>query len=101
MSQDWSIDTIVHALPSPELRQKALRDIHLAPLDQLARVVAKWQTIGERWKTTEQPRIDAARAHLEEHNTLPDEYTETEESAQGFDAWKQQMEQLRQQRGAA
>ncbi|WP_276314583.1 hypothetical protein [Streptomyces sp. AcE210] len=38
---DWSIDTIVHARPSPDMRQQALRIVHLAPVGQLDTVVAK------------------------------------------------------------
>ncbi|WP_329580079.1 hypothetical protein [Streptomyces sp. NBC_01361] len=99
---DWSIDTIVHALPSPDMRQQALRDIHLAPVGQLEQVIAHWQNVAARWVQVEQPRIEEARAHYVATGNLPAEHEETAESADRFDAWRQQMEQLRQQqRGAA
>ncbi|MET7520707.1 hypothetical protein ABZS88_46930 [Streptomyces sp. NPDC005480] len=99
---DWSIDTIVHALPSPDMRQQALRDIHLAPVDQLEQVIARWQAVAARWVQVEQPRIDEARTHFNASGSLPAEHEETAESADRFDAWRHDMEQLRQQqRGAA
>ncbi|MGW4390978.1 hypothetical protein [Streptomyces sp. NPDC004685] len=98
---DWSIDTIVHALPSPDMRQQALREVHLAPLDQLQEVVARWRAVAVRWVEVETPRIEEARALHTATGRLPVEHEETAESADRFDAWRQQMEQLRQQRGAA
>jgi hypothetical protein len=100
MSADWTIDTIVHALPSPDLRQQALRDIHLAPVDQLTAVVDKWRAIAVRWVHDEAPRIQTAHAALEATGKLPAEYEETAESADRFDAWRNHMEQLRRDRQA-
>jgi len=100
MSDEWSIDTIVHALPSPDLRQQALRDIHLAPVDQLTQVVDKWRAIAVHWVNNEAPRIENARATAEATGKLPAEYDETLEASDRFDAWRQQMQQLRQQRQA-
>jgi hypothetical protein len=103
VSADWSIDTIVHALPSPDMRQKALRDIHLAPVDQLAQVVEKWRAVAVHWTTTHAPVIETARAAFEQTGKLPPEHHETAEAADQFDAWRNQMEQHRrhQQAGAA
>ncbi|MET7544008.1 hypothetical protein [Streptomyces sp. NPDC005507] len=98
---DWSIDTIVHALPSPDMRQQALREVHLVPLDQLEEVVARWRAVAVRWVEVEAPRIEEARAQHEATGRLPAELEETAESADRFDAWRQQMKQLRQQHGAA
>ncbi|MFH8736822.1 hypothetical protein [Streptomyces sp. NPDC017964] len=99
---NWSIDTIVHALPSPDMRQQALRDIHLAPVGQLEQVIARWQTVAARWVQVEQPRIEEARAQYEATGRLPAEHEETDEASDRFDAWRQTMKQLRQQqRGAA
>jgi leucyl aminopeptidase (aminopeptidase T) len=97
VSADWTIDTIVHALPSPDMRQQALREIHLAPVDQLADVVAKWRAIAIEWTTAHAPLIETARAHYEATGKLPAEYEETAESADRFDAWRHRMEQLRDQ----
>ncbi|MGW0538731.1 hypothetical protein [Streptomyces sp. NPDC003032] len=98
---DWSIDTIVHALPSPDMRQQCLREVHLAPVDELPAVVDKWQAVASRWAEVEAPNIETARAEYEATGTLPAEHCETPESAARFDDWKQQMAKLRQQRGAA
>jgi hypothetical protein len=100
MSDEWSIDTIVHALPSPDLRQQALRDIHLAPVDQLTAVVDKWRAVAVRWATQEAPRIENAHAAVEATGKLPAEYDETPEASDQFDAWRQRMQDLRQQRQA-
>jgi tRNA A37 N6-isopentenylltransferase MiaA len=95
-----SIDTIVHALPSPDMRQQALREIHLAPVDQLPAVVARWQEIASRWVHDEAPRIQTALEAVESTGKLPAEYEETAESADRMDAWRNQMQQLRGQRQA-
>ncbi|KPI18789.1 hypothetical protein OK006_10203 [Actinobacteria bacterium OK006] len=100
-SHDWSIDTIVHALPSPTMRQQCLREVHLAPLDDLESVVDRWRDVATQWVNSEAPRVDAARAEFEATGSLSAEYEETAESADRFDAWRQQMQGLRQQRGAA
>lgn len=102
MSGDWSIDRIIHALPSPAMRQQAMREIHLAALGRLEEVVAKWQAEAERWVTQEAPRIEEARAHIAATGHLPDDLEgETLESVETFDAWRQNLEHVRQQRGAA
>ncbi|MFI1734963.1 hypothetical protein ACH40E_38270 [Streptomyces acidicola] len=101
MSSDWSIDTIVHALPVPELRQQALREIHLAPVNELQAVVDRWRDIAAEWALTTGPRVEEARAHVEATGELPAQYEETRESVAAFDGWRQQMESLRQERGAA
>jgi hypothetical protein len=100
VSADWTIDTIVHALPSPDMRQQALRDIHLAPVDQLPSVVEKWRAVAVRWVHDEAPRIQTAHATLEATGKLPAQYEETAESADQMDAWRNRMEQLRRQRQA-
>lgn len=97
---DWSIDTIVHALPSPDLRQQCLREVHLAPLDELPVVVDKWRTIAVDWTRTQSPLIESARAHVEATGKLPAEHEETAESADRFDAWRTHMQQVRSERQA-
>lgn len=100
MSADWTIDTIIHALPSPDLRQQALRDIHLAPVDQLVKVVEKWRAIAAQWTYVERPRIEEALGAHEATGKLPVEHEETPESADQFDAWRHQMQQVRRERQA-
>ena len=97
MSADWSIDTIVHTLPSPELRQQALRDIHLAPVGKLPAVVEKWRAVAVDWTTTHAPIIETARAAFEQTGKLPAEHQETADSADRLDAWRANMQQLRSQ----
>lgn len=97
MSADWTIDTIVHALPSPNLRQQALREIHLAPVDELTAVVEKWRALAVDWTTNHAPVIESARAAFEQTGKLPADHQETGESADEFDAWRNQMEQIRSQ----
>jgi leucyl aminopeptidase (aminopeptidase T) len=101
VSSEWNIDTIVHALPFPEMRQKALREIHLAPVGELQAVVDRWRDKAIEWSLTAAPRVEEARTHFQATGELPAQYEETSESAARFDDWRKQMEALRQERGAA
>ncbi|MFF1358807.1 hypothetical protein [Streptomyces sp. NPDC058297] len=99
---DWSIDEIIHALPSSELRAKARAEIDLARgWQQLQDVRARWEAVAEQWIAVEAPRIAEARAHYEATGTLPQEHEESPKADEQFDAWRARMNALRQQRGAA
>ncbi|MFE6758254.1 hypothetical protein ACFVDQ_32495 [Streptomyces sp. NPDC057684] len=99
---DWSIDTIVHAQPSPDMRQQALREVHLAPVDQLETVVAKWQRIAERWVDIEAPKIEEAKAHFEKYGEAPAQFSdETKASQAAHLAWRERMREAARERGAA
>jgi hypothetical protein len=102
VSADWTIDTIVHALPSPDMRQQALKEMHLAPEGELPDVVAKWRRTAEHWVTVQAPAIDEARAHFEQHGHAPAKYElETEDSRAAHQAWRARMTAARRERGAA
>jgi len=57
VSSDWTIATTVHALPVPELRQQALREIHLTPVGHLQAAVDQWRAIAGEWTPASVPRI--------------------------------------------
>jgi hypothetical protein len=99
---NWSIDAIVHALPSPAMRQQCLRDVHLAPLDELQGVLDRWQAIAVHWIEVEAPKIEEARAHFNKHGEAPPQYEEeTEDSRTAHQAWRARMRQAQRDRGAA
>ncbi|WP_329127182.1 hypothetical protein [Streptomyces sp. NBC_01465] len=100
-THDWTIDTIVHALPSAELRQRCLREVHLAPLDQLEEVLTRWQALALQWSTVDAPNVDAARAYLEEHGDLPPAYRADATSQDAHQEWRTRLRATREQRGAA
>lgn len=70
--QNWTIDSIAHALPHSTLRQRFLSEAHLAPVAELHVVLARWTRVAEECVEA-QPRIEAIRAYFKEHGTLPDE----------------------------
>ncbi|NGN68568.1 hypothetical protein G5C51_32310 [Streptomyces sp. A7024] len=101
MSADtWTIDSIAHALPSAELRQNFLREVHLTPRSELDAVLERWEQVAIRWTEEEAPRIERARTHYAEHGTLPPEYEgePVEEAQRNFEAWRTRM---REQKGSS
>lgn len=75
MSTDrtWTLDSISHALPHPELRQTFMRETHFAPLGELQGVLDRWVRFIEEFEAG-RPRVEQLRAHLAEHGELPPEY---------------------------
>lgn len=45
--QPWTIDTIAHALGSPDLAQRFLGEINKAPAHELLHVFAKWERLAK------------------------------------------------------
>lgn len=75
-SQPWTIDSLAHALPVPELRQEFLREAHLATLDELPAVFAKWGSLIEQHEASK-PEMDALLRYAKAHNgELPPEFAD-------------------------
>ncbi|MEU2603236.1 hypothetical protein [Streptomyces albus] len=77
--QPWTIDSIAHALPHPELRASFTRDVNLAPVDQLPDVIARWTRLVEQWENSK-PELDKIQSHVQAHGELPAEYRDTPEA---------------------
>lgn len=87
-NQSWTIDSIAHALPHPELRQSFMREANFSPVGELPDLLAKWVRFIEKHEA-ERPRIEELRAYYQQHGQLPPAYEE--ESAEGralYEQWK-------------
>ncbi|MFE7119098.1 hypothetical protein ACFU99_27145 [Streptomyces sp. NPDC057654] len=86
--QTWTIDSIAHTLPHPELRQTFMREVNFTAVDDLPGLLARWvRSLEER--EGQQPGNEALRAHFLAHGVLPSEHEE--ESAEGraqYEQWK-------------
>jgi hypothetical protein len=98
--EPWTIDRVTHALPLPDLRQDFLREVHLAPVDDVPDVVARWVSLIEDYEKG-RPEVEAIRAYFLEHGELPPEHQPTPESDATFAAWESQMAEAQRTRGAA
>ncbi|MGV2914688.1 hypothetical protein [Streptomyces alfalfae] len=77
-SGPWTIDTIAHALPLPDLRQNFLREAHLASIDELPHVCRKWADLVERYEAA-QPSAEALLEYAKTHNgQTPPEYADAD-----------------------
>jgi hypothetical protein len=74
--QQWTIDSISHALPHPELRQTFMRETHFTPVADLPEVLARWVDFIQRFEA-ERPRVEALRARIAENGELPADYAAT------------------------
>ncbi|MFK8851197.1 hypothetical protein [Streptomyces sp. Ac-502] len=63
----WTIDSLAHALPAPELRQEFLREAHLATLDELPAVFARWGSLVERYDAS-RPEMEALLRYARKHD---------------------------------
>ncbi|QEU92875.1 hypothetical protein [Streptomyces kanamyceticus] len=92
-NQPWTIDSIAHAIPHPELRQNFLREVHLTPRTDLEAVLDRWERFVRRWTQEEAPKIEQVRAYYQEHGTLPPDYesAQAEQAQQSFDDWRARM----------
>lgn len=96
-SHAWTIDSISHALPYPELRATFQREVSFTEVSKLPVILERWvQFIGD---------IEAGRGELErvqsyvrEHGRLPDGYDqETRESISQYEELKARIEAQRRQ----
>lgn len=89
--QAWTIDSIAHALPHPELRATFMRQATFTDVAKLPAILERWQRRVEAMQAA-QPEIDRVRAYAETHDgETPSEYGETPESRAAWDEWEQSM----------
>ncbi|WP_050507771.1 MULTISPECIES: hypothetical protein [Streptomyces] len=91
-NQPWTIDSLAHALPAPELRQEFLRETYLATLDELPGVFARWGSLAERYDAS-RPEMEALLQYAKNHHgELPPDLADDG----GTDEWMAQWgERLR------
>lgn len=69
----WTIDSIAHALPHPELRATFQREVSFTEVGKLPGIIEKWVDFIERIEAGK-PRIEQLRAYFHENGHLPPEY---------------------------
>ncbi|MFC9068852.1 MULTISPECIES: hypothetical protein [Streptomyces] len=69
----WTIDSIAHALPHPELRARFARETSFTEVSKLPAIIDKWVRVVEEFEAG-RARIEALAAHQREHGQLPTEY---------------------------
>lgn len=74
--QQWTIDSIAHALPHPELRATFMREASFTGVRQLPDILQRWVDFIERFEA-ERPRVEALRARIAENGELPADYAAT------------------------
>ncbi|QCX81214.1 hypothetical protein C9F11_38155 [Streptomyces sp. YIM 121038] len=87
----WTIDSIWHGLPMPELRQAFLQQVHLAPLPDLQATLDRWIKLVAD-PGTAQPKIEALREWIKQHGREPEEL-HTRGLDHWHNTWKAQQEQ--------
>lgn len=87
----WTIDTLAHALPVPGLRQEFLREAHLATLDEMPAVFARWGSLVQRHEAA-RPKLDALLQYAKEHNgELPPEYADDGTTDEWLAQWSDNL----------
>ena len=73
MSSDWTIDSIAHALPHPDLRAAFMREVNFTEVSQLPAILERWQRLVEDFDAG-RPHITRLADHYREHGELPAKY---------------------------
>lgn len=84
----WTIDSISHALPHPDLRAGFMREVTFKSISDLPGTFDRWVSLIERFDA-ERPRVDELADYYRQHGQLPDEHEA--ESADGralYENWK-------------
>lgn len=95
MSEQWTIDSIAHALPHSTTRQQFWTELNRTPVDQLPDVLRRWIAVAQEWVDAE-PRIEALRQYYREHGRLPEDFEQST-----VDITEQVLQDGRRGRGAA
>ncbi|MFI8942706.1 hypothetical protein [Streptomyces syringium] len=74
--QPWTIDSIAHALPHPELRATFMREATFTDVRDLPAILERWvKLIGDF--EADRPRVEQLRETLRQNGHLPDTYLAT------------------------
>lgn len=89
--QPWTIDSLAHALPAPELRQEFLRTAHLATLEELPGVFARWGGLVERYDAS-RPELEALLRYAKTHSgELPPDLADDGATDEWMTQWGQRL----------
>ncbi|MCC3777311.1 hypothetical protein [Streptomyces sp. UNOB3_S3] len=72
--QPWTIDSIAHALPHPELRATFMREVSFTDVNELPDILGRWVDFIRKFEA-ERPRLDRLRTLVQENGRLPATYT--------------------------
>ncbi|KEF04657.1 MULTISPECIES: hypothetical protein [Streptomyces] len=72
-SEPWTIDSIAHALPHPELRATFMRDVSFTDVQRLPDILERWVRFIAEFEEG-RPRIEKLRSHYRETGRLPADY---------------------------
>jgi hypothetical protein len=96
-AEPWTIDSITHALPHPELRATFQREVSFTEVGKLPAILDRWV----RFIADIQAGRDEAegvRTYVREHGRLPDGYdVDTRESRAQFEELRARLEAQRRQ----
>ncbi|MDT0453642.1 hypothetical protein [Streptomyces hesseae] len=73
-SQPWTIDSIAHALPHPELRATFMREASFTEVGELPAILDRWVRFIEEFEAG-RDRLEYLRAAVRENGRLPETYT--------------------------
>ncbi|MEW2578389.1 hypothetical protein [Streptomyces syringium] len=74
--QPWTIDSIAHALPHPELRATFMRETSFTDVRELPAILDRWVTFIEEFEA-DRDRVEQLRALVTENGHLPPTYEAT------------------------
>jgi hypothetical protein len=72
-SQPWTIDSIAHALPHPELRATFMRDVSFTDVSELPAILDRWVHFIQEFES-DRDRLERLRSLIRENGSLPDTY---------------------------
>lgn len=72
--QPWTIDSIAHALPHPELRATFMREVSFTDVNELPDILGRWVDFIRKFEA-ERPRLDRLRTLVQDNGRLPTTYT--------------------------
>lgn len=88
MTEKWTIDSIAHALPHPDLRARFAREAYFTEISDLPRILEPWIRLVEDFEAN-RPRVEHLRSYYRDHGQLPAEYeAESTEGAAQYEQWK-------------
>ncbi|OMI34428.1 hypothetical protein [Streptomyces sparsogenes] len=100
-SENWTIDSIAHALPHPELRATFQREVSFTDVGKLPAIFRRWVQFIEDFEA-DRPRTEELLSYIEQHGRLLDDYDEdTPESIAAFEDLKARLNAHREGHHAA
>jgi hypothetical protein len=87
-TEQWTIDSITHALPHPELRATFQREVSFTEVGKLPAILDRWVRFTTDIQSGQQ-EVERVRTYIREHGRLPGGYdAETRESVAQYEELK-------------